>query len=236
MWSTYPLATKKGMGTCFLVESKDPRTKGPSAPVVITSLHVLKTVGTGSLYFAARVPSGEGPPGVVLLEVRSPRRGGIFYVKHPRHDVAAFRLRIPDEIATVVPLPTYFTGPTIGTYQLRPGDDVSFLGYPEVLPGTPGVLPILRSARVSSYPGAWFQSNEFLIDGDVYPGDSGAPVISANPKGNPKVAGMVVRRIGTDPRQPLPLAVAVDATAIRETLDLLTASEREEMASSTVAP
>lgn len=232
MWSTYPVATQKGMGTCFLVESEDPRAPGNNAPVVITCLHVLKTVGKGALYLAARVPDGEGAPSVVVLEARAPEPGKVFYVRHPDHDIAAFRLSIPEKFASSVPLPTYFTKRGIGNHETKPGDDVSFLGFPEILPGTPGVLPILRGARVASYSGAWFRKNEFLIHGDVYPGDSGAPVIAADPKGTPRLAGMIVQRLGPDPKKFVPLAVAVDALAVRQTLDLLHESEKEELGKS----
>jgi hypothetical protein len=63
----------------------------------------------------------------------------------------------------------------------------------------------------------------FLIDADVYPGDSGAPVFRISRGGRPILAGVVLRRVGPNPRAFSHLAIAVEASAIRETLDLLAA-------------
>jgi hypothetical protein len=62
-----------------------------------------------------------------------------------------------------------------------------------------------------------------LINGDVYPGDSGGPVFRVTKNGRPKVVGMVVERLSIEPQERFPLALAVDAKAIRETLQLLAA-------------
>jgi hypothetical protein len=104
---------------------------------------------------------------------------------------------------------------------------VFFLGFPDALPGTSGAFPILRSGRVASYPSDLPGAiGGFVIDADVYPGDSGAPVFTAGRDGRPTLAGMVIRRAALEKRGFSHLAIAVDAKAIRQTLQLLKAGKR----------
>ncbi|HEY1082735.1 MAG TPA: serine protease [Prosthecobacter sp.] len=232
MWSTYAIATQKGDATCFVV--RDPRTvtAGDEGAVVFTSTHVLESIGDGPVVVSLRVrDEGSGEARVVMLGFVPPKARGknVFYVRHPRHDLAAFSLHIPPEHSWLLKTHSCLrTGSILRKGRLlRTGDEVSFLGYPEVLPGTGGAFPILRSGRVASYPVGTSQSGgRFLINADVYPGDSGAPVFLAAEKRLLRLAGMIIQRIGPTSTSFSHLAVAVDADAIRETLELLVAGQR----------
>ena len=94
------------------------------------------------------------------------------------------------------------------------------------MPGTADAFPILRSGKVASYPvGPSNTQGYFLIDADVYPGDSGAPVFRTGRGGRPILAGVVLRRVSRNQRGFSHLAIAVEANVIHETLDLLAASK-----------
>jgi hypothetical protein len=228
MWSTYPLMTPKGMGTGFVVSFRDAEAPGGVTPVVVTSVHVIETVGRGPLDFALRVPDEQGEPEAVAVRYQ-PRRGRErFYVRHPRQDLAAFALKLPVGFSDLIPVYSFLDEGSVAgrSATLRAGAEVSFLGFPEVLPGTVGAFPILRTGRVASYPvGSTNAQGLFVINADVYPGDSGAPVFTKGRGGRPELVGMIIRRIGTDERDFSHLAIAVDALAIRETLQLV--AERE---------
>ncbi len=228
MWSTYPLATPKGMGTGFVVGCRDARAPGRMTPVVVTSVHVIESVGRGPLAFAVRMPDELGEPEAFAVRYQ-PRRGRErFYVRHPRQDLAAFALKLPEAAADLIPLHSFLDEGSVASRSetLRAGAEVSFLGFPEVLPGTAGAFPILRTGRVASYPvGSAGAQGLFLINADVYPGDSGAPVFTTGRGGRPELVGMIIRRVGADQRAFSHLAIAVDAQAIRETLQLV--AERE---------
>lgn len=236
MWSTYALATQKGDATCFVV--RDPRTSmdGDEGAVVFTSTHVLESIGDGPLVLSLRLRDEDsGEARVVMLGFVPPKARGRsgFYVRHPRHDLAAFSLHIPPEYAWLLRTRSFLrTQSLLGKARhLHTGDEVSFLGYPEVLPGTGGAFPVLRSGRVASYPVGTSQAGgRFLINADVYPGDSGAPVFLANEKRRLRLAGMIIQRIGATSASFSHLAVAVDADAIRETLDLLVAGQQHAVA------
>jgi hypothetical protein len=199
--------------------------------VVLTSLHVLETIGRGPLMFGARVVDEAGELQVVAVRSQPQRGRGRFYVRHPRHDLAAFALEWPEEIADLIPIRSFLDEGSVARRAgaLRAGAEVSFLGYPEVLPGTAGAFPILRTGRVASYPvGTATAQGLFVVNADVYPGDSGAPVFAGGRGAKPELVGMIIRRIGTDERAFSHLAIAVDAAAIRETLRLY--AERENLA------
>jgi hypothetical protein len=232
MWSTYPLATRKGEATGFVVTRRDSRVAGGLVPVVFTSVHVLETVGSGPLVIGIRKPGKDNGVEVALLAFTPPKARGTqrFYVRHPRHDLAAFALHLPDEMAALGVLPSAIEESSLANAgrRLSAGDEVSFLGYPEVLPGTDGAFAVLRSGRIASYPvGTPSANGQFLVNSDVYPGDSGAPVFIARRGGRPEVVGMITRRVGADARTFSHLAVAVDANVIRETLGLLAESETQ---------
>ena len=100
--STYPLASRKAFGTGFLVAMKDKRARGGVVPVMVTSTHLVNSAGRGAIYMPLRGFDAAGNLSVALLEVVPRQKGVPFYVKHPRLDVAAFRVRFP--VGVQVPL------------------------------------------------------------------------------------------------------------------------------------
>lgn len=222
MWSTYPVGSEKGMGTGFVVMRHDSSAPGGMVPVVVTAGHLLDAVGRKPFYIGTRMPDAAGDAQVALIEFKPQRGSGRFFVRHPKHDVGVFEMRIPAEIAAQVSMPSSLTDAMRSDRQLRAGEEVSFVGYPDVLPEMEGAFPILRTGRVASYPvGTARAQGVFVINADVYPGDSGAPVFVAGHGGKPELAGMIIRRVGSDQKAFSHLAIAVDARAIYEALNLL---------------
>ena len=93
--STYPLASRKAFGTGFLVAMKDEQARGGVVPVMVTSTHLVSSAGRGAIYMPLRGFDAAGNLSVALLEVVPRQKGVPFYVRHPRFDVAAFRVRFP---------------------------------------------------------------------------------------------------------------------------------------------
>jgi hypothetical protein len=223
MWSTYAFGTRHGLATCFIVLRRDSSAPGGTAAVVVTAAHILSTAPKGPFYLVARIAEGGGDPQVVLVELRPPQSSGPIFVKHPLYDIGAFEIRIPPQLAHLITFPSFLNEKAIGTKRDAPraGQDVLFVGFPKVLPGTAGGFPVLRAGKIASYSGSGSgKQHVFLINADVYPGDSGGPVFAAR-GGKPRLVGMVTARAGLDPNAVVPLAIALDATTIHETLQLV---------------
>lgn len=222
MWSTCPVATLHGEASGFIIMSRDPT--GEDVAVILTCAHVLKTMKGGPLIVGLHHQTKDGD---VVAEplIIIPARESLkmpFYVSHPVHDLAAFRITLPKAARKLVNLETSVDERTLDTMVLHAGDEVSFLGYPDVFPGTKGAFALLRSGRIASHPASGpMARGRFFINADVYPGDSGAPVFLTARTGRPRVVGILTSRIGPDTRSFSHLALAVDVKAIRETLSLL---------------
>ncbi len=238
MWSTYAIGTAKGMAACVIVNRKDPSARHGIVPVLVTAAHVLAVAPHGPYYLAIRTPRTGRNPDLAILEFEPASFGKTAYTQLPYHDIAALEVRIPDAMADVIGLPSYIDEDAIA----RPGDEwhvgdaVSVLGFPKVFPGTQGGFGVLRGGTIASYsPGGPRDREKFLINANVYSGDSGGPVFAAARGGRPKLVGLLIERIGQKTGE-VPLAVAVDATVIRETLQALAQPDRRSSENTRGAP
>jgi V8-like Glu-specific endopeptidase len=237
-WSTYAIGTTKGMATCVIVNRRDVNAPSGAVPVLVTSAHVLSVAPHGPYFLAARIPKSGASPDIAILEFQIPSDRQPAYVKHPRHDVAAIALRIPSDIAKEISLPSFLNESAIATRGTEPhiGEEISVLGFPRVFPGTEGGFAVLRGGKIASYSAGPAVSREkFLVNANVYAGDSGGPVFAASERRTPKLIGLLTERIGPKSGA-VPLAVAVNATVIRETLELLAQREDQPVSTSPISP
>jgi Trypsin-like peptidase domain len=217
------------MATCIVVNKRDSSAPHGVVPVLITARHVLDAAPHGPYFLAVRTLDQNGNSHVAILEFAPPRLGGTIYTRHPQHDVAALELRLPKEMANVIDVPSFLDEGAIGQNgdQPRPGQEISVLGFPKVFPGTAGGFAVLRGGKIASYaPGDRRNTEKFLVNTSAYSGDSGAPVFAETGGGRkPHLIGLLTERIGKKLGE-VPLAVAVNADVIRETLQLLDQHER----------
>jgi hypothetical protein len=221
-WSTYAIATNKGLGTCVIVNRKDTSAPGGTVPVLVTCAHVLAAAPRGPYFLVLRMPVQGANPEIVMLRIDVSPDSEHAYTKHPRRDVAAMEIRLPLEIARVISIPSFISESTLAQ-QTAPhvGDQIFVLGFPKVFPGTQGAFPVFRSGVIASYSsGSQADLEKYLVHTNVYSGDSGGPVFAARSRGAPELLGLVSERIGPKAGA-VPLAVAIDASVIRETLALL---------------
>jgi hypothetical protein len=230
MWSTYAIGTPKGMATCVIVNRRDPSGHHGIVPVLVTATHVLAVAPQGPYFLAIRTPKPGGNPEVSILQFEPPSLGKTAYAQLPQQDVAALELRVPEEMADTIDLSSFVDEDSIARSgnEAHAGDAVAVLGFPRVFPGTKGGFPVLRGGTIASYsPGGPSDRDKFLVHTNVYSGDSGAPVFAAGRRGRrPTLVGLMTERIGKKTSE-VPLAVAADATVIRETLQLLAQRDRE---------
>ena len=173
MWSTYAIATPKGLATCIIVNRRDQVAPHHTVPVLITAAHVLATAPRGPFYVVVRTPNESEAPSLEILEFApSPGMAHPFF-RHPLHDVAVLELNIPLDLAGEATLPSFLNETDIGRAADIPhaGDDVSVLGFPHVLPGTLGAFPVLRGGRIASrVQGPAADSERLLINTSAFCG------------------------------------------------------------------
>lgn len=221
MWSTYIVGSEKGMGAGFVMFRRDPTEPDGVVPVMVTAAHLLKAIGKGPVFVGARVPEANGGVQVAIIKfIPDPKKP--FYVQHPEQDVAAFDLRLPEEAAGALALPSFIG--SIAAEPPRTGEEVSFVGFPEMVTQLEGLFPIMRSGHVASYPvSPQGTADLYVIDADVFPGDSGGPVFIKGRGGRPVVAGMIIERVSPARKDFSHMAVSVSPQAIKETLQMLEA-------------
>jgi hypothetical protein len=112
--------------------------------------------------------------------------------------------------------------------ELRAGAGISVAGFPEGEGDLSGAFPLLRTGVVASIDQTFLGTPGFLINTGIYPGDSGAPVFLSGPDKRPRLVGMVVEYYRGVGENPMPMALAVDAHGIRETVDLLLHRQEEK--------
>jgi hypothetical protein len=217
--ATYPIATVNALGTGFLLAIKDPESKAGYDLVIITSGHLVKAAGEKPLILLLRTISPNGDvSGIIVNLTKGPKRPPC--VVHPSLDIAAFRIPIPRDMPTGAILPALHELDLDFT-DLRAGDGISVAGFPEGEGDLSGAFPLLRTGVVASIDQTFPGTPGFLINTAIYPGDSGAPAFLTAPGKRPQVVGMVVEYYRGPGENPMPLALAVDAHGIRETVDLL---------------
>lgn len=219
MSATCLLASEKAVGTGFLVALPHPTAPGEFLPIIVTSTHLLKTGGRRGITLPLRVIDAQGNLLLVMTGTAPSPGNTPWYVTHPTLDVAAFELPLPENLPVPASLP-FVEKKNLQTTPPRAGESVFFAGYPEGVPTSEGLFPVLRAGTVASLDQNLFNLPYFLLNGNIHPGDSGAPVFRSSHTGPPEIFGMVTQRLGPSAR-PMPLGLAIDAGAIRETLDLL---------------
>ena len=220
-WSTYAVATEKGLGTGLIVNCKDANSPTGVSPVLVTCAHVLSVAPRGPFYIIIRLGVNGGNPDTAVLKIDIPPDCNKPFIKHPKYDIAVMKIDVPPEMAHLISFPSFVEERSLGRAAPHVGEEIFVLGFPKVFPGTEGAFPVFRGGRIASYAaGSRENWDKYLIHSNVYPGDSGAPVFAVTGRGGPTLLGMVTERIGPKTGD-VPLAVAIDSRVVGETLALL---------------
>lgn len=91
-WSTYAIATTKGLGACVIVNRQDASAPGGIVPVLVTCTHVLAAAPRGPYFIVLLLPVQGANPDIVMLRIDIPPNSEHPYVKHPRRDIAAMEI------------------------------------------------------------------------------------------------------------------------------------------------
>lgn len=211
--------------TGFLVN--DPLPDGTPRTVLVTAAHVFDKMPGAEMRIGYRFQDADGnwTLSTQPLVVRDGPRP--LWVRDPVQDVAVMAIKAPPEFAqAAVPLAWLADETTFDKAGVRPGDEMTVLGYPQGLSGNDAGFPILRIGRVASWPlTPVLRYQSFVIDFHYAPGNSGGPVfVDREGRGRPDapepappfVAGLLISQVDQ-----VELAIVVHAIYIRHTLTQL---------------
>lgn len=165
-------------GTVFLIGKPLKTRSALSRPVLVTAAHVLKGIAGDTATVQSRVRDSSGRYTAVPVQIKIRDQGSDLYLVHPNADVAVMYVDTPILRTGRVSLGPDFLASDqyMEKVQFHAGDELFVLGYPLSFQGSGG-FPILRAARISSYP--VFPASiapQVYIDLVVFPGNSGGPV------------------------------------------------------------
>ena len=146
-------------------------------------------------------------------------------------DIAAMVILLPEKATYSILTDDHLvTEQTLNNLGINTGDDISCLGFPYNTPSSENYFPILRSGKYASYRGTHsLNTNNFLFDFRIYPGNSGGPVfmdlqVKASAKGGieftPSVLlGIVSERVKSiDKMQTIEVAKVISAENVQKTI------------------
>jgi hypothetical protein len=218
------------VGTGFLIS--DPTPDGHMRTVLVTANHVFAKMPGPFATIGFRIQNANGTWTYTPTPLRIRDGSHELWIHHPNRDVAVIEIQAPPAFAKAAIPENWLAGDdTFSKYSLGPGDEMLALGFPEGLSANSAGFPILRSGRVASFPlGPSDAFPTFLLDFNVFPGNSGGPVYvdeSAHQApgadgGAPGgfIAGMLTQQVELN-SQNLSIGIVTDARFVRETLTLL---------------
>jgi hypothetical protein len=221
------------VGTGFVVVSRKP--DGAPRTILITAHHVFAGMPFDKAKVGFRVQETDGAWRYAPVNVRiRDAGGGPLWTRHPTQDVAAIEL--PDGVALAALPATELPGErALETLRIQPGAEMMTLGFPRGLSANAAGFPILRSGRIASYPlSPADRYPTYLVDFDVFGGNSGGPVYVLTPgagRATPQVVitGILTQQIQIEDER-LSIGNVTQADFITETVSLMAGSAPAEVA------
>ena len=177
MRSTFRLESQGSIGTVFLMGIPEPDAPGNLRYTLVTAAHVLEGAKGDKATLHLRV-NAEG--GIKRIPWTIQIRDGTtpVWVRHPKADVAAMFLTVPNNIDLQLLTPSLLADDSFyESARIHPGDELFALGFPLGAEANDLGYPILRTGAIASYPLVPTATNEtFLLDLEIRPGNSGGPV------------------------------------------------------------
>ena len=245
MRDTYKIAGEGSLGSCFIVGKPFKKVPNQARYVLVTAAHVLEQMKGNKAIIYLRKKKDDSSFVKTPWEIQIRQDGKELWTKNKDGiDIAVMYVLLPKDIDIQLLPTTMFADDKILTdFEIHPGDELCCLGFPFGAEANESGFPILRSGRIASFPLVPTQKNEsFLLDFEVFKGNSGGPVYFTESNRNygggthigkiQFLAGLVskesnvtetVNSIYETKEQvyPLKLAVIIHASHILETINQL---------------
>jgi hypothetical protein len=218
------------VGTGFLIS--DPTPDGKPRVILVTANHVFAKMPGPIATIGFRIENADGSWKYDPEPLKIRDGDHELWIHHPNRDLAVIEIKVPPSFANAaLPESWLANDDTFVKEQLAPGDEMLALGFPEGLSANAAGFPILRSGRVASFPLAPSKAfPTFLLDFNVFPGNSGGPVyvnVAPHPPAGENdrnhggfIAGVLTQQVELN-SQNLSIGIVTDAKFVRETLSLL---------------
>ena len=234
--ATYRLEHPKTSGTAFIVHRAVGGDENQRQLLLVTTAHAFEKMDgdKATLVLRKQEANGEWSPAPLELKIRDGDKQ--LWHRHPKHDVAI--LPLPKSIpATTASLPLEMLADSEDwqAHPPEPGSLIRCVGFPHAahFKPSPAGFPLSRLGCIASYPLAPFKKYPtFLVDYNVFEGDSGGPVYWETPGGGPsrlKIIGLVHGQHFLDEkydliyqkgqiRKRLGISIIINSQAILETI------------------
>lgn len=245
MRSTFKIVGQNNSsGTIFILGR--PTFNGQHINVLVTANHVLQDISDDNAQVFLRQKVGDHYE-KFTFSIKIRENGQNLWVNHPKADVAAMYIALPKNADILIASTDLLANDDIlKKYEIYPGRELKVLGYPFGIESSNSGFPILRTGCIASFPlTPSVEQKTFLMDFDVFGGNSGGPVYFHDPDWHKRRSGIVTSPVEvqmvlglvskqkivkekvnsymqeTTRNHQVGLAEIVHASLIRETIELL---------------
>jgi len=184
MRNTYKITGESGyMGSCFLIGKPLKDEPKRAAFVLVTAAHVFENMKgeEATIYFRRKKEDifEKVPWKIKIREKNDKGKSNDLWVKNKSGlDIAVMYVSLPPNVDTqLLPTSMLADDEVLTEFEIHPGDEMFCLGFPLGLEANKAGFPILRSGKVASFPLIPTRKySSFLLDFQIYGGNSGGPV------------------------------------------------------------
>ena len=248
MLTTVKVSDTDSSGTAFILSRPKPGDPKATQFLLITAEHTLSRSRANEITVVFRKKSADGGHEKAPVKITVRQDGKILWKKHPTADVGILPITPPpDVLVPAVSVDLLASDGDLERHEIHPGDPVRCVGFPhpnQFEPNEAG-FGVVRSGCIAGYPlRPTRKTKTLLLDLNTFEGDSGAPVYlvddhrlvagKTEPRPVRLILGLMVGQHFLDEefkmiyqtgkfRHRMGFGIAVHATAIKETIDLLDA-------------
>ena len=248
MLTTVKVSDSDSTGTAFILSRPKPGDPKATQFLLITAEHTLSRSKGNEVTVVFRKKSADGGHEKAPVKITVRQDGKVLWKKHPTADVGILPITPPpDALVPSVSVDLLASDEDLERHQIHPGDPVRCVGFPhpnQFEPNEAG-FGVVRSGCIAGYPlRPTRKTKTLLLDLNTFEGDSGAPVyfvddhrlVAGKTEPGPVrlILGLMVGQHFLDEefkmiyqtgkfRHRMGFGIAVHATAIKETIDLLDA-------------
>jgi S1-C subfamily serine protease len=177
MLCTFKIADGQSTGTAWIVGKPVDSSEKQGYRVLVTANHVLENMKADTATLYLRRKDAKGNYGKMPFPFAIRKAGKRLWTRHPEVDIAVMYASLPTGVEiSGISTSVLGTDQELQKYEIHPGDDLCCLGYPLNFEANDAGFPILRSGRIASYPILPTRATRgFLLDFEVFPGNSGGP-------------------------------------------------------------